>query len=70
MGGNMIEFILGTFILGSLAVIVILLSYRLGWESAHLEVARECERLGKFYVGNKTFQCILIRGNDNGAQAR
>nr|CDS55673.1 hypothetical protein SYMBAF_100015 [Serratia symbiotica] len=63
----MIEFILGTFILGSLAVIVILLSYRLGWESAHLEVARECERLGKFYVGKKIFHCNLIRMvNENG----
>jgi competence transcription factor ComK len=25
----------------------------------HSTVARECERLGAFYVGNKTFTCHL-----------
>lgn len=35
-------------------------SYRLGWESAHQTVATECQRLGKFYVGRKTYHCMVI----------
>lgn len=29
----------------------------LGWASAHHEVARECQRLGAFYVAEKVFEC-------------
>lgn len=29
----------------------------LGWIIAHSEVARECERLGAFYVGGTVYQC-------------
>ena len=32
-----------------------------GWVAAHKEVARECERLGSFYVGKKTFKCVEVQ---------
>lgn len=31
-----------------------------GWVTAHLMVAAECEKLGKFFVRGKVFQCTLI----------
>lgn len=31
----------------------------LAWASAHGTVARECERLGAFYVGDRVFECKL-----------
>lgn len=32
----------------------------IGWIWAHHAVATECERLGKFYVGKRTFECVKI----------
>lgn len=32
-----------------------------GWYFAHTTVATECERLGKFYVGKKVFECTKIK---------
>ena len=29
----------------------------LGWSAAHTDVSQECQRLGGFYVGSKTFEC-------------
>jgi hypothetical protein len=34
-----------------------------GWHRAHECVAKECERLGAFFVGNKTFKCTEIIEN-------
>lgn len=31
-----------------------------GWLYAHHTIAGECRRLGKFYVGNTTFECKVI----------
>jgi len=43
-----------------LAVIVgLFIGYNLGWRIAHLMVAEECERLGGFFVGKKTYMCHL-----------
>ncbi|MBH3395825.1 hypothetical protein [Pseudomonas monteilii] len=36
----------------------LLLAYYIGWVRAHYTVAAECERLGGFYVGSKTFRCV------------
>lgn len=37
----------------------------LGYVMAHNEVSRECERLGGFYVGPKTYAC-QIKGGQHG----
>ena len=34
---------------------------------AHSEVSRECERLGAFYVGTKTYTC-QIKGGQHGTE--
>ena len=43
-----------------ISILCLLVGYRIGWQSAHLTVATECERLGKFYVGKKIFECVEI----------
>ncbi len=32
----------------------------IGWVWAHKTVATECERIGKFYVGENVYHCRLI----------
>ncbi|WBF79541.1 hypothetical protein BNCALIDO_00152 [Aeromonas phage vB_AdhM_TS9] len=34
--------------------------YNIGWQKAHKTIATECQRLGSFYVGSRTFKCIEI----------
>lgn len=43
-----------------ISIIAVYLAYQLGWEVAHLTVAKECERLGAFYVGKKTYRCVAV----------
>lgn len=33
----------------------------IAWIAAHACVASECEKLGGFYVGKKTFKCVEIK---------
>jgi hypothetical protein len=40
-----------------LFTVVLGFCYVIGYVIAHSEVARECERLGSFYVGDKIFKC-------------
>jgi hypothetical protein len=35
------------------------------WAMAHIEVARECEKLGAFYFGDKVFECKRKEGNSH-----
>ena len=49
-----------------LAVLIgMLFGYDIGWTSAHNTVAIECERLGKFFVGKKVFECTKILEIEN-----
>lgn len=50
-------------LLGALTVA----GWTLGYVMAHGEVSRECERLGGFYVGPKTYAC-QIKGGQHGAE--
>lgn len=45
---------------GILLCLAVLVAYRAGYEVAHITVANECERLGAFYVGSKTYRCVEI----------
>lgn len=36
----------------------------LGWNTAHVTVAAECERLGGFFVGKKVFKCVEVKNGD------
>jgi hypothetical protein len=42
-------------------IIGALLGLFLGWTLAHATVARECRRVGGFYVGKATFKCIEVK---------
>ncbi len=41
-------------------IIASLIGALVGWVVAHGVVATECERLGSFYVGEKTFHCVKV----------
>jgi len=40
-------------------------SYFLGDAIAHSTIATECERLGGFYVGNKTYKCVEVKHSES-----
>ncbi len=42
-------------------VIGLIIGHRSGWNSAHRTVAKECEKLGAFYVGERVFHCTKIQ---------
>lgn len=44
-----------------LLVIGLVLGIWIGWIQAHHTIARECLKLGSFYVGNRVFKCIEIK---------
>ena len=46
-------------------VIVTFCSVGLIWSSAHGTIAKECERLGAFYVGDKVYECKLKVGGQS-----
>ena len=41
-------------------IIYILFGWLCGWVHAHKTVARECEKLGRFYVGETVYECKSI----------
>jgi hypothetical protein len=41
-------------------IVVYLIGHRAGYVHAHIIVAKECERLGKFFVGTKVYTCSDI----------
>lgn len=44
-------------------VVGLFIGYNMGYQKAHKTIATECQRLGSFYVGSKTFKCIEIKEN-------
>lgn len=40
--------------------LAVILGVAIGWSWVHSTVARECERLGSFYVGSKTYYCSRV----------
>jgi hypothetical protein len=44
----------------AIIVICTFCSFVLIWAAAHGTVAKECEKLGAFYVGDKVYQCRLV----------
>lgn len=40
-----------------IVVLALWLGLFIGWTAAHHEVSAECQRLGAFYVSQKTFEC-------------
>ena len=46
------------------SLLSIFIGYIWGYENAHRHIAKECERLGGFFVGKKVYQCTEITKND------
>ncbi|MBJ8477210.1 hypothetical protein [Acinetobacter bereziniae] len=49
---------MGEFLLG------FIIAWALCHRYTHIMVASECERLGGFFVGSKTYKCILINDSE------
>ena len=43
-------------------IICLLFGWLCGWLHAHKTVASECEKLGRFYVGETVYECKPIIG--------
>lgn len=52
---------MGTIVVG---LVCLFIGYRWGWINAHITVAKECERLGKFFVGKTVYECTSIQSPD------
>lgn len=50
-----------SFAVGCIAGAIV---FMLGWDCAHSTVAKECERLGGFYVGKKIYKCVEVKNDD------
>lgn len=44
-----------------LILLAFIAGWFLGWCHAHMAVADECKKLGRFYVSNTTYECTAIR---------
>lgn len=44
----------------AIGLVCVWVGYHMGWRNAHLTVAKECERLGKFFVGKTVYECTKI----------
>ena len=40
--------------------VCLVFGYWIGYTGAHADVARECERLGGFYVGKTVYKCTKV----------
>ena len=38
-------------------ILITLIGFWIEWASAHTTVAKECDKLGAFYVGDKVYEC-------------
>jgi hypothetical protein len=44
-----------------LIIITAIIFYKIGWIAGHHTVKTDCERIGMFYVGSKSFKCVEIK---------
>jgi hypothetical protein len=49
---------------GFLAICTLLCGFVFGWVAAHDEVAKECDKLGKFYIGDTVYECKAVSKKD------
>ncbi|MDG9928279.1 MULTISPECIES: hypothetical protein [unclassified Pseudomonas] len=45
-------------------IVALLIGWLCGWWHAHSVVATECQKLGKFYVGDTVYECQAIRAKE------
>lgn len=44
----------------AIVILFVIIGYQVGWVRAHSTVATECEKLGKFYVGDTVYECTAV----------
>lgn len=47
----------GTWLIGFLTAVMFVLTFIYGWIIASSTIARECNKIGGFYVGDKVYEC-------------
>lgn len=47
----------GIWLIGVLTASIFVITFIMGWITAHSTIARECTKLGAFYVGDKVYEC-------------
>lgn len=45
------------------ALLCLIIGFAIGYIYAHNVVSKECEMLGKFYVGKKIYHCVRVEEN-------
>jgi hypothetical protein len=53
---SLLNFVIGITIVS--AVMLVLLTT---WNISESSVGKDCERLGSFYIGHKTYKCELVK---------
>ena len=43
-----------------------IISFWLGWQKAHSDIADEIDKLGGFFAGKRVFKCVGIKDKNDG----
>lgn len=52
---------------GIIGAIVLVCVFCFGWVHAHNSIAKECEKLGGFYIGNTVYECKAVSKKEAGS---
>jgi hypothetical protein len=50
-----------SFVIGITIVSAVMLVLLTTWNISESSVGKDCERLGSFYIGHKTYKCELVK---------
>lgn len=53
---SLLNFVIGVTIVS--AIVLVLLTT---WKISESSIGKDCERLGSFYIGHKTYKCELMK---------
>lgn len=53
---------------GLIIALVGIVCYKLGWVAAHQTIAKECKKLGGFYVDKEVFKCVKVESIESKAE--
>jgi hypothetical protein len=49
------------FVIGITIVSAVMMVLLFTWKISESSVGKDCERLGSFYIGHKTYKCELVK---------
>jgi hypothetical protein len=50
-----------SFVIGITIVSAVMLVLLTTWNISESSIGKDCERLGSFYIGHKTYKCELVK---------